>query len=96
MTQDNKTTTGANDRPKDASIAQTGPGLPDDSSMPVDADDQQLEAMRASLGLGEGDPSDRSPARQKDRQRDQPDNNPGPVEGAEEINGAKADDDTYD
>ena len=98
MTADKKITTGANDRPKSDSIAQTGPGIPDDSGAVVDVDEGRLDAMRAALGVegpDEADP-DRSPARQKDHQRDEPEDKRGPVEGAEEIEGAEADEDTYD
>jgi hypothetical protein len=98
MTADKKVTTGANDRPKSDSIAQTAPGIPDDSGAVVDAEEGQLDAMRAALGLDgtEDADADRSPARQKDHQRDDPEDKRGSVEGAEEIDGAEADGDTYD
>ena len=44
-----KITDGLNDRPKDASIAQSGPGLPDDSSQPLVATDEEVERVRAKL-----------------------------------------------
>ncbi|MDM9644823.1 hypothetical protein [Rhizobium sp. S163] len=44
-----KITDGVNDRPKDASIAQSGPGLPDDSSQPIEATDEEVERVRAKL-----------------------------------------------
>ena len=44
-----KITDGLNDQPKDASIAQSGPGLPDDSSQPVEATDEEVERVRAKL-----------------------------------------------
>lgn len=44
-----KITDGLNDRPKDASIAQSGPGLPDDSSQPIKATDEEVERVRAKL-----------------------------------------------
>lgn len=44
-----KLTTGTNDRPKHETIAQTGQGLPDDSSNPVDASAEQI-ARQAVLG----------------------------------------------
>ncbi|WP_172122872.1 MULTISPECIES: hypothetical protein [unclassified Devosia] len=49
-----KVTTGANDRPKDETIAQTGAGLPDDTSLPVDVSDEDVE--RACQKLTEGTP----------------------------------------
>lgn len=42
-------TDGLNDRPKDASIAQSGPGLPDDSSQPIEAADEEVARVRAKL-----------------------------------------------
>jgi hypothetical protein len=98
MTADKKITTGANDRPKSDSIAQTAPGFPDDSGAIVEADEGQLDAMRAALGVDSPDEAgaDRSPARQKDQQRDEPKDKRGPVKGVEEIEGAEADEDTYD
>ncbi|MFD2649460.1 hypothetical protein ACFSX5_16870 [Devosia albogilva] len=47
-----KITTGNNDRPKNETIAQTGDGIPDDSSAPVDVDDAEVERVRQKL---EGD-----------------------------------------
>lgn len=48
-----KITTGANDRPRDETIAQTGPGLPDDSGQPIEADEADIEKVRERLaGLG--------------------------------------------
>lgn len=44
-----KITTGTNDRPKSETIAQTGEGLPDDSSQPVEATDDQIERAKRSL-----------------------------------------------
>lgn len=49
MTARSKITTGPNDRPKDETIAQTGPGLPDDTSLPLDATDEQIERAKESL-----------------------------------------------
>lgn len=45
-------TDGLNDRPKDATIAQSGPGLPDDSSQPIKATDEEVERVRAKLQDG--------------------------------------------
>ncbi|ACS59975.1 MULTISPECIES: hypothetical protein [Rhizobium] len=47
-----KTTNGLNDRPKDSTIAQSGPGLPDDSGQPIEATNQEVERVRAKF---EGD-----------------------------------------
>ena len=44
-----KITDGLNDRPKDASIAQSGPGLPDDSSQPIEATNEEVERVSAKL-----------------------------------------------
>lgn len=49
MTARPKITTGLNDRPKDDTIAQTGPGLPDDTSRPVEATDEQIKRAKESL-----------------------------------------------
>jgi len=38
-----------NDRPRDASISSTAPGLPDDSSTPVEIDEAEVERMAAKL-----------------------------------------------
>ncbi|WP_165422527.1 hypothetical protein [Rhizobium ruizarguesonis] len=40
-----KITDGLNDRPKGSTIAQSGPGLPDDSSRPIEATDQEAERV---------------------------------------------------
>jgi hypothetical protein len=39
-----KTTTGANDRSKDATIAQSGPGIPDDSGAEAVLEDEERQA----------------------------------------------------
>ncbi len=44
-----KITTGSNDRPKHETIAQTGEGIPDDSSTPVAADEDEVERLRRKL-----------------------------------------------
>ena len=49
MAQEPKITTGANDRPRNETIGQTGGGAPDDSSRPVEADDAQIKAVRDRL-----------------------------------------------
>ncbi|MDF2798132.1 MAG: hypothetical protein K0R85_876 [Devosia sp.] len=47
-----KITTGANDRPKDETIAQTGAGIPDDSSLPIEVSDEEVERTRQKLTQG--------------------------------------------
>ncbi|MDB5621874.1 MAG: hypothetical protein JWR39_437 [Devosia sp.] len=47
-----KVTTGANDRPKDETIAQTGPGLPDDGTLPVEVSEEEVERARQKLQQG--------------------------------------------
>ena len=92
-----KITTGANDRPKHESIAQTAEGLPDDSGAIIDVardgtakqrNDEDPAPGQSGAAVADEDPDDspmdKSPARNKDRQRDQPYDNPGP------------NDDTYD
>ncbi|MGX7874035.1 hypothetical protein ACVDG5_015935 [Mesorhizobium sp. ORM6] len=49
MAKNRKITTGANDRPRDAPIGQTAEGLPDDSSRPVQTDEDQIERIRKAL-----------------------------------------------
>lgn len=45
-----KITGGLNDQPKDAAtIGQSGPGLPDDSSQPIEATDEEVARVRAKL-----------------------------------------------
>lgn len=44
-----KITDGLNDRPKDITIGQSGPGLPDDSSQPIEVTDEEVERVRAKL-----------------------------------------------
>jgi hypothetical protein len=52
-----KITTGANDRPRDETISQTGAGLPDDTSRPVEVDDATVERVRQQLLAGSGQQS---------------------------------------
>jgi hypothetical protein len=52
-----KITTGLNDAPEEATIAQSGPGLPDDSSQPVEA--TEGEALRIQSKLEGTDQEDR-------------------------------------
>jgi len=44
-----KITDGLNDRPKDSTIAQSGPGLPDDSSQPIEATEEEAVRIRAKF-----------------------------------------------
>lgn len=43
-------TEGANDRPKDETIAQSRRGMPDDSSAPIKASDEEIARVRSALG----------------------------------------------
>ena len=47
-----KITDGANDRPKNETIAQSGAGAPDDVGAPVEVSDEEVERVRQKL-LGE-------------------------------------------
>jgi hypothetical protein len=49
MNKDEKITDGLNDRPRNDTIGQSGPGIPDDSSEPVSVDDAAVERARQSL-----------------------------------------------
>jgi hypothetical protein len=89
-----KITTGTNDRPKNETIAQSGSGLPDDSGSLIEVSDEQVEAVRAKLGLAETS-EERSPARRKDQDRPSSKGS-ADAPGAEEIAGAGAEEDTYD
>lgn len=44
-----KITDGLNDRPKDSTIAQSGPGLPDDFSQPIEATEEEADRIRAKF-----------------------------------------------
>jgi hypothetical protein len=44
-----KISTGPNARPRDASISSTAPGLPDDTSRPVEVDEAEVERMERKL-----------------------------------------------
>ena len=41
-----KITDGANDRPKNETIAQSGAGAPDDVGTPVEVSDEEVERVR--------------------------------------------------
>ena len=47
-----KITTGANDRPRNETIAQTGAGVPDDTGRPIEVDEAEIARVRAKL-MGE-------------------------------------------
>ncbi|MCT7377207.1 hypothetical protein [Chelativorans salis] len=52
MPHKSKITTGANDRPVDETVAQTGAGLPDDTSKQMDVDQRQVDETREVLEKG--------------------------------------------
>lgn len=59
MAQKAKITTGTNDRPRNETIGQSGEGLPDDSSTPIEVDEALVARLRKQLQgkperLGEG------------------------------------------
>jgi hypothetical protein len=54
-----KITTGNNDRPRDATISSTGPGLPDDTSRPPQVSDEDAARMEAALKRTGGTPRDK-------------------------------------
>jgi hypothetical protein len=52
-----KISTGPNDRPRNETIAGTGPGIPDDAlapgqELPEPPSDEEMERAKAALGLG--------------------------------------------
>jgi hypothetical protein len=52
-----KISTGPNDRPRNETIAGTGPGLPDDAlapgeELPEPPSDEEVERAKAALGVG--------------------------------------------
>lgn len=49
MDKDQKITDGMNDRPRNDTIGQSGPGIPDDSSRPVDLDEEAVDRARSNL-----------------------------------------------
>ena len=49
MNKDEKITEGLNDRPRNDTIGQSGPGVPDDSSEPIEVSDGAVERARESL-----------------------------------------------
>ena len=53
-----KISTGPNDRPRNETIAGTGPGIPDDArgpgeQLPEPPSDEDVERAKAALGVGE-------------------------------------------
>ncbi|ACE94379.1 hypothetical protein AMC90_PD00301 (plasmid) [Rhizobium phaseoli] len=44
-----KISTGANDRPRNETIAGSGPGIPDDSGRVVELTDEEIKRTKASL-----------------------------------------------
>jgi hypothetical protein len=51
-----KVSTGTNDRSRNETIAETGPGIPDDSGRLVELTDAEIERMKASLLRGRRNP----------------------------------------
>jgi hypothetical protein len=54
-----KISTGPNDRPRNETIAGTGPGIPDDAlapgaELPTPPSDEDVERAKQALGLGGG------------------------------------------
>lgn len=49
---DSKITNGPNGRSRNATIAQTGDGLPNDSSSPISVDEAEVERVRRKLTGG--------------------------------------------
>lgn len=52
MTKDQMITGGMNDRPRQDTIAQSGAGIPDDSSRPIETDDATIGRVREDLSVG--------------------------------------------
>lgn len=61
-----KITTGANDRPKHETIAQTGDGLPDDSGQVIEVDKAGIAKVRGQLSP-EDDDDRQGPSDEDDR-----------------------------
>jgi len=49
MKQKAKISTGANDRPRNETIGQTGEGLPDDSARSLGTDEREIDCTREKL-----------------------------------------------
>ena len=66
-----KLTQGANDRPKDATIAQTGAGAPDDTGKPLDIDDDEAARIEQNIrDFGEPDPGEAERSLKREVQQD--------------------------
>lgn len=61
---------GTNDHPKNDTIAQTGHGLPDDSSRPVEVDEAAVRRARESLKGTAGGKAGESPQEKLEREVD--------------------------
>lgn len=102
MPTDKKLSTGANDRPKNETIAQTGPGLPEDSSSWNESEEAMLARVKADLEAQisanrQGGETNSGPSGDAIGTRpDKPRKDRADLGGADEIEGADAEDDTYD
>ena len=66
-----KLTQGTNDRPKDATIAQTGAGAPDDTGKPLDIDDDEAARIEQNIrDFGEPDPGEAERKLKREVQQD--------------------------
>lgn len=62
-----KHTDDLDDRPKDDTIAQTGPGIPDDSGSPIEASDEEIARIHSALKDGKQADEKRNLERQLER-----------------------------
>jgi hypothetical protein len=66
-----KLTQGPNDRPKDATIAQTGSGAPDDTGKPLEIDDDEAARIEQNIrDFGEPDPGEAERKLKREVQQD--------------------------
>ena len=66
-----KLTQGANDRPKDATIAHTGAGVPDDTGKPLEIDDDEAARIEQNIrDFGEPDPGEAERKLKREVQQD--------------------------
>ena len=66
-----KLTQGANDRPKDATIAQTGAGVPYDTGKPLEIDDDEAARIEQNIrDFGEPDPGEAERKLKREVQQD--------------------------
>ena len=66
-----KLTQGANDRPKDATIAHTGAGAPEDTGKPLDIDDDEAARIEQNIrDFGEPDPGEAEKKLKREVQQD--------------------------